>query len=141
MSAIASHALAARPTVHHHLALLRAAGPVRVYVPFPGPSRYGLSPHTLGALAVQLGTYPNLINSKAATQMLVPNSLEVLVATRHADLLREAAIARLASQASQANRRSPAVRRRLAEVLYALAAKVDPCACGVPANTPASRTA
>ena len=29
--------------------------------------------------------------------MLLPNSLEVLVAARHADLLREAAIARLAS--------------------------------------------
>ena len=73
--------------------------------------------------------------------MLIPNSLEVLVAARHADLLREAAMARLASQARQANRRPPAVRRRLAEVLHALAAKVDPCACGVPANTPASRTA
>jgi hypothetical protein len=92
-------------------------------------------------LPFSLARTSNLINSKAATRMLLPNSLEVLVAARHADLLREAAIARLASQASQANRRPPAVRRRLAEVLYALAAKVDPCACGVPANTPASRTA
>jgi len=72
--------------------------------------------------------------------MLLPNALEVLVAARHADLLREAATARLANQASQANRPPPRVRRRLAEVLYTLAAKVDPCACAMPANTPASRT-
>jgi hypothetical protein len=126
--------------VHHHLALLRAAGLVRVYVPPDRPAT--ASVHTpLVRLPFSLARTSNLISSKAATQMLLPNSLEVLVAARHADLLREAAIARLASQASQANRRPPAVRRRLAEVLYALAAKVDPCACGVPANTPASRTA
>jgi hypothetical protein len=92
-------------------------------------------------LPFSLARTSNLIHSKAATQMLVPYSLEVLVAARHADLQREVAMARLVGQASQANRRPPAVRRRLAEALYALAAKVDPCACGVPTNTPAARTA
>ncbi|HLZ32109.1 MAG TPA: winged helix-turn-helix domain-containing protein [Chloroflexota bacterium] len=57
LTEVARFARLSQPTVHHHLALLRAAGLVRVYVPFPGPSRYGLSPHALGALAEQLGTY------------------------------------------------------------------------------------
>jgi len=57
LTEVARFARLSQPTVHHHLALLRAAGLVRVYVPLPGPSRYGLSPHALGALAVQLGTY------------------------------------------------------------------------------------
>jgi DNA-binding transcriptional ArsR family regulator len=57
LTEVARFARLSQPTVHHHLALLRAAGLVRVYVPLPGPSRYGLSPHALGALAIQLGTY------------------------------------------------------------------------------------
>lgn len=61
--------------------------------------------------------------------MLLPYSLDVLVNARHADLLQEAASER---QASQATRRPPLVRRRLAEVLYTLAARLDPCA--IPAS-------
>lgn len=57
LTEVARFARLSQPTVHHHLALLRAAGLVRVYFPLPGPSRYGLSPHALGALAVQLGAY------------------------------------------------------------------------------------
>jgi hypothetical protein len=68
--------------------------------------------------------------------MLLPYSLDVLANARHADLLREAATERLASEV---NRRPPPVRRRLAEVLYTLAARLDPCA--IPASTPMSRPA
>jgi len=68
--------------------------------------------------------------------MLLPNSFEVLVSARHADLRREAALERLASQVS---RRPPGVRRRLAAALYDLAVRLDPCT--VPASTPASRPA
>jgi DNA-binding transcriptional ArsR family regulator len=57
LTEVARFARLSQPTVHHHLALLRAAGLVRVYFPLPGPSRYGLSPHALGALAQQLGSY------------------------------------------------------------------------------------
>jgi DNA-binding transcriptional ArsR family regulator len=46
-----------QPTVHHHLAQLRAAGLVRVHVLLSGPTRYSLSPHALAALADQLGAY------------------------------------------------------------------------------------
>jgi DNA-binding transcriptional ArsR family regulator len=57
LTEVARFAHLSQPTVHHHLALLRAAGLVRVHVPLTGPSRYGLSPHALGALAAQLGSY------------------------------------------------------------------------------------
>lgn len=61
--------------------------------------------------------------------MQLPYSLDVLANAHHADLLHEAATERLASQAT---RRPPLVRRRLAEVLYTFAARLDPCA--VPAS-------
>jgi DNA-binding transcriptional ArsR family regulator len=57
LTEVARFAHLSQPTVHHHLALLRAAGLVRVHFPLSGPSSYGLSPHALGALAKQLGAY------------------------------------------------------------------------------------
>jgi DNA-binding transcriptional ArsR family regulator len=57
LTEVARFARLTQPTVHHHLAQLRAAGLVRVHVILSGPSRYSLSPHALGALASQLGTY------------------------------------------------------------------------------------
>jgi DNA-binding transcriptional ArsR family regulator len=57
LTEVARFAHLSQPTVHYHLALLRAAGLVRVHFSLSGPSRYGLSPHALGALAAQLGTY------------------------------------------------------------------------------------
>jgi hypothetical protein len=68
--------------------------------------------------------------------MLLPQSFEVLISARQADLLREAAGER---RARQALRRPPRVRRRLAEALYNLAARLDPCAA--PSSTPASHPA
>jgi hypothetical protein len=57
--------------------------------------------------------------------MYLPGHLEDLMATRHADLLAEAAAERLASQVSPARQ---AWRSHLAEALYHLAIRLDPCA-------------
>ena len=58
--------------------------------------------------------------------MLSPLSFDPLVAARHAELMREAAAERLASHVV---RREPTRwRSRLAEALYALALRLDPCA-------------
>lgn len=68
--------------------------------------------------------------------MFGPHSLEILVTERHTELLREAAAARLADHIVG---RPTRVRSRLAEVLYDLAVRLDPCA--VPASAPSSRPA
>jgi DNA-binding transcriptional ArsR family regulator len=59
LTEVARFARLSQPTVHHHLAQLRAAGLVQVQFA-PGlttPNRYGLRPHALEQLAQQLGTY------------------------------------------------------------------------------------
>jgi DNA-binding transcriptional ArsR family regulator len=46
-----------QPTVHHHLAQLRAAGLLRLYFVPSMPSRYSLRPHALDQLNQQLAEY------------------------------------------------------------------------------------
>jgi hypothetical protein len=58
--------------------------------------------------------------------MLLPHSLDLLVTAHHRELMRQADNERLASQVA---RREPTRwRSRLAEALYALATRLDPCA-------------
>ena len=59
LTEVARFAGLSQPTVHHHLAQLRAAGLVQVqFAPgVPTPNRYGLRPHALEQLARQLGAY------------------------------------------------------------------------------------
>lgn len=59
LTEVARFAGLSQPTVHHHLAQLRAAGLVQVqFAPgVPTPNRYCLRPHALEQLARQLGTY------------------------------------------------------------------------------------
>jgi hypothetical protein len=68
--------------------------------------------------------------------MFSAQSLELLATERQAELARQAANERLANLVS---RRPPRVRSRLAEVLYDLAVRLDPCA--VPAAAPSTRPA
>ncbi len=59
LTEVARFARLSQPTVHHHLAQLRAAGLVQVQFA-PGvstPNRYCLRPHALEQLAQQLGAY------------------------------------------------------------------------------------
>ena len=59
LTEVARFARLSQPTVHHHLAQLRAAGLVQVQFAagLPTPNRYCLRPHALEQLAQQLGTY------------------------------------------------------------------------------------
>jgi DNA-binding transcriptional ArsR family regulator len=58
LTEVARFARLSQPTVHRHLAQLRAAGLVQVqFAPgLPTPNRYSLRPHALEQLAQQLGT-------------------------------------------------------------------------------------
>ena len=56
--------------------------------------------------------------------MLSPHSFDHLVTARYAELLREASAERLASQIIRCPTRW---RSRLAEALYSLAVRLDPC--------------
>ena len=66
--------------------------------------------------------------------MFSPSAFDALVAVRHAELLREAAAERLASQV---NRGPTRWRSRAAQALYILAVRLDPCAA--PASATVAR--
>jgi DNA-binding transcriptional ArsR family regulator len=72
LTEVARFAHQSQPTVHHHLAQLRAAGLVQVqFAPgVPTPNRYCLRPHALEQLAQQLGTY--LVEPNRSTEEMRP---------------------------------------------------------------------
>jgi DNA-binding transcriptional ArsR family regulator len=54
---VAQFAGLSQPTVHHHLAQLRAAGLVRVHLTASGPFRYSLRPRAVETFSKQLGDF------------------------------------------------------------------------------------
>jgi DNA-binding IclR family transcriptional regulator len=57
LTEVARFAGLTQPTVHHHLAMLRSAGLVRVHITDVSPNRYSLRPRALELLGDQLGAY------------------------------------------------------------------------------------
>lgn len=121
LTEVARFAGLSRPTVHHHLAQLRAAGLVRIHFTRSSPNRYTLRQHALEQLGQQLGVY--LESSEQGVRKVQRTSwrimysvfdLEHRFAWKRDELLREAWMERLATQA---HGRTPGVRSRLAAAL------------------------